>query len=67
MSDAAEIRRGLVEAARKREAAAEQQREATYDLRRLLREVQAVDGISMKEAAELAGISRVTAYELLKG
>lgn len=36
------------------------------DLAKLLREAQATDGLSMKEAAELAGLSRVSAYELLK-
>jgi hypothetical protein len=56
LSGLAQVRAGL-------EADLEQSRD---DLAKLLRKAQGADGLSMKEAADLAGLSRVSAYELLK-
>ena len=56
LSGLAQVRAGL-------DADLEQSRS---DLAKLLRRAQDADGLSMKEAAELAGLSRVSAYELLK-
>lgn len=66
MSNPDQIRKELLGLAQVRaglEARMEQNRD---DLAQALREAQASDGLSMKEAAVLAGLSRVSAYELLK-
>ena len=60
------VRLYLQEAAEKREKAQKAREDATDELRYWLREAQKVDGLSMSEAARLGGVSRFTAYELLK-
>jgi len=64
---AAELRRKLQRARNKREAMELERAEHNADLATLLRWVQKTDGISMSEAAEIIGVSRVMAYKMLKG
>lgn len=57
----AEIKR-VVQRRRKAEAA---RRAADEELRELLRQVQATPGITMTEVARIAGVTRVTLYNIL--
>ena len=61
-----EIRVGLKRAARDKLRARELETKATEDMRELLRLVQQTREITMREAAELAGIKEARAYELLR-
>jgi len=60
----AEAIRGIREAAKRREKAAETRREATENLRRLCLEAQAA-GVSISQIAREAGLSRQGVYDLL--
>jgi len=66
VKDPDKIREALTRVSGERQAAETANRKATTELRRLLRDAQKAEGLSMSEAAKLAGISRVSAYELLK-
>ena len=57
----AEIKR-VVQRRRKAEAA---RRAADEELRELLRQVQATPGVTMKEAARVAGVTRGALYKIL--
>jgi hypothetical protein len=65
MANADEIRAGLIQAAKRREAADRERERATAELVALLRAVHDAEGITMSEAAELIGVSRVMAYKML--
>jgi hypothetical protein len=67
MSSADKLRAGLTKAAKERREADETRERATAELVKLLRQVPDVDGISMTEAAELIGVSRVMAHRMAKG
>ena len=62
-----DIRAGLSKAARDRQKADEAKERATAELRDWLRQVPDAEGLSMREAAELLGVSRVMAYRMLRG
>jgi DNA invertase Pin-like site-specific DNA recombinase len=59
------MRRGLQDAARRREKADRQKAAATADLVKFIREAQASD-VPVTEIARLAGLSRRSVYELLR-
>ena len=61
-----EIRAGLKQAARDKLRARELETRATEDMRELLRLVRQTRKITMREAAELAGIKEARAYELIR-
>jgi DNA-binding phage protein len=56
--------KGIRQAARRRERAAEARREATADLRRYIEAAQAA-GVSISQIAREAGLSRQGVYDLL--
>jgi DNA invertase Pin-like site-specific DNA recombinase len=56
--------KGIKQAARKREKAAEARREATSELRRYIEAAQAA-GVSISQIAREAGLSRQGVYDLL--
>lgn len=60
------IRQRLKEAAKQRAAADESHAAATAKLVQHLRHAADADGITMSEAAKLAGVSRKTAYQMLR-
>lgn len=63
--NAKEIKSQLKRCRQKRERGDKLIAEGTEPLPALFREAQAAEGISMSEAAELAGVSRKTAYGML--
>ena len=65
MDRADEIRNGLAQAAEKRQEARRLEAAATAELREWLAEAQSCKGLSMREAAEIVGVSRVMLYKLL--
>jgi hypothetical protein len=64
MADADRIRDGIRAAVARREAGQREFDEGTTELRLWLRKAKDADGLPMAEAARLAGVARVSAYEM---
>lgn len=61
------LKEGLTEARRRRVEADRQREQATGEMAAWLKRVAETDEITMQEAADILGISRVMAYKIVKG
>ena len=66
MPSADVIRAGLAESVRAKRQAEEEKERADAEIARWLRSVSETEGITMTEAAELIGVSRVMAYKMMR-
>jgi len=61
-----QIRAGLAESVQAKRRAEEEKERADAEIARWLRSVSETEGITMTEAAEIVGVSRVMAYKMLR-